>query len=438
MLKRFLQAREANVVVLFGLALVPLLGFVGASLDFGRVAAMRTAMQAALDSTALALSREAPNLSPTILQQKAQASFQAQFNHPEVQGITVTASYSSAGGSALTVSGSGTLKTDFLKLLGSGAVSFGSTATVRWGTTKLRVALALDNTGSMADNNKMTALKTATHQLLGTLKAAASAAGDVQVALVPFSKDVNVGTGNVNGSWIDWTDWNAANTTTTTNYVDLGGGKWCWGGWLWNGSTLTNVGSCSTTPNHSTWNGCITDRTQSYDTVNTVPATATPATLFPAEQYSSCPVPIMGQTYDWTALNDRVDQMTPNGNTNQGIGLAWAWQALTDGAPLNPPAITDPVNTQKVLLSDGLNTQNRWYTNQAQIDARQQTTRKNVKAAEIIMYTVQVNTSGDPTSTLLQNCASDPSKFFLLTSSNQIVAAFNQIGTSIAKLRVAN
>jgi len=55
---------------------------------------------------------------------------------------------------------------------------------------------------------------------------------------------------------------------------------------------------------------------------------------------------------------------------------------------------------------------------------------------------VQVNTGGDPTSTLLQNCASangvaDASKFFLLTSSNQIVATFNTIGTAISKLRVA-
>ena len=50
---------------------------------------------------------------------------------------------------------------------------------------------------------------------------------------------------------------------------------------------------------------------------------------------------------------------------------------------------------------------------------------------------MQVNTGGDPTSTLLQSCASDPGKFFLLTSSDQIVTTFNQIGTALSNLRLS-
>ncbi len=67
----------------------------------------------------------------------------------------------------------------------------------------------------------------------------------------------------------------------------------------------------------------------------------------------------------------------------------------------------------------------------------------NVKAAGITLYTMQVNTGGDPTSTLLQNCAGSPgkypdsSKFFLLTSSTQIVTTFNQIGTQLSNLYLA-
>ncbi|HXY89569.1 MAG TPA: hypothetical protein VEH75_02990 [Xanthobacteraceae bacterium] len=61
----------------------------------------------------------------------------------------------------------------------------------------------------------------------------------------------------------------------------------------------------------------------------------------------------------------------------------------------------------------------------------------NIKNAGIIIYTVQVNTDGSPTSTLLQNCATDSSKFFLLTSSNQIVTTFQQIGTQLANLHLS-
>jgi hypothetical protein len=60
-----------------------------------------------------------------------------------------------------------------------------------------------------------------------------------------------------------------------------------------------------------------------------------------------------------------------------------------------------------------------------------------VKAAGITLYTVQVNTGGDATSTMLKDCASDPGKFFLLTNAAQIVTTFGQIGTSLSKLRLA-
>ena len=102
-------------------------------------------------------------------------------------------------------------------------------------------------------------------------------------------------------------------------------------------------------------------------------------------------------------------------------------------------------NQYIILLSDGLNTQDRWYGSQLSIDTRQQMTCDNINAAKITLYTVQVNTSGDPTSTLLQKCAGtgdphkypDPDKFFLLTSSTQIITTFDQIGTQLSNLRVA-
>ncbi len=88
-------------------------------------------------------------------------------------------------------------------------------------------------------------------------------------------------------------------------------------------------------------------------------------------------------------------------------------------------------------MTDGLNTQDRWYSSASPIDNRQSITCNNIKNAGFTIYTVQVNTGGDPTSTLLQNCASDASKFFLLTSANEIITTFNTIGTSLQKLHLA-
>ncbi|MSO67728.1 MAG: hypothetical protein EXQ82_07940 [Pseudolabrys sp.] len=61
----------------------------------------------------------------------------------------------------------------------------------------------------------------------------------------------------------------------------------------------------------------------------------------------------------------------------------------------------------------------------------------NIKAAGVTIYTIHVNTGGDPMSTLLQNCASDTNKFWQVTSSSGLGSVFSAIGTNLAQLRVA-
>jgi len=159
-----------------------------------------------------------------------------------------------------------------------------------------------------------------------------------------------------------------------------------------------------------------------------------------------CPVALMAQTYDWTALNNKIDAMVAAGNTNQSIGLAWGWQSLTAGAPLNAPVKDTNYQYQDIiiLLTDGLNTQNRWSTNQSTIDTRQRTLCDNIKSAGVTIYSIQVDTDNEATSNVLQYCAgtrpqvADTGKFFLLTSPNQIITTFNQIGVGLSKLRLAN
>ena len=134
--------------------------------------------------------------------------------------------------------------------------------------------------------------------------------------------------------------------------------------------------------------------------------------------------------------------MSPDGGTNQAIGLQWGWQTLSLTGPFPAPA-KDPNYTYQqviILLSDGLNTQDRWYGNGSSwsvaVDNRQALLCNNVKAAGVTLYTIQVNTGGDPTSSILQSCASGPDKFFQLTSANQVISTFDAIGTTLSKLRL--
>jgi uncharacterized protein YegL len=69
---------------------------------------------------------------------------------------------------------------------------------------RLELALALDNTGSMASSNKMSEPKKATHTLLDTLKKAVKKDGDVKVAIIPFDTTVNISTSYKDEPWFDY------------------------------------------------------------------------------------------------------------------------------------------------------------------------------------------------------------------------------------------
>ena len=177
--------------------------------------------------------------------------------------------------------------------------------------------------------------------------------------------------------------------------------------------------------------------------VGTAQVSGNAATMFPAEQYDSCPVAMKGLSYDWSSMTTLVNNMSPNGTTNQTIGLVWAWMSLTGGGPFTVPTMDPNYKYQQtiVLMSDGLNTENRWDGNGSQVsaavDARMSLACTNAKNAGITVYTVHVNTGGDPTSLVLKNCATSPSYFFTVTSSGQLNTVFNQIGTQLSQLRIS-
>jgi Flp pilus assembly protein TadG len=596
--RRFAGATDGNTVITFALAFIPLMGLTGAAVDYSRANQLKTAMQAAADTTALMIAQNAGAQTSTAVQTSTDTYYRALFNNPAAQNLAVTGTYTSTNGATVVVSATATYRTAFMGIMGFATLPLAANSTASFGNTRLRVALVLDNTGSMASAGKMTALKnalnTATTGLLDMLRSAAVNDGDVYVSIIPFVKDVNVDPSNYNASWIYWDDaahtdnssWDAQNgscdigwgyntrssclshgscnlsgyssqsactaagtcsvsgqttqtgcnaagtcsmsqftsqgtctgtcslsaytspTTCTSNgtcslssytsqptctshgtctissqttqngctsahhctnsfytsknpcqnagYSWVAGvwtpGVWTWGSWTsatWTPATWTpGVWSGNWTPdNHSTWNGCVVDRgdpgapnSGNYDTNITAPTSTNTATMYAAEQYSSCPQAVMGLNYNWTAMKSLVTNMSPNGNTNQAIGLQLGWMSLFGGGPFTMPA-EDPNYTYQhviILLTDGLNTQDRWYTSQTSIDARQAMTCANAKAAGVTLYMIQVNTDGSPTSTLLRNCASDSSKFFLLTSSNQIITTFAQIGTALSQLRIAN
>ena len=117
--------------------------------------------------------------------------------------------------------------------------------------------------------------------------------------------------------------------------------------------------------------------------------------------------------------------------------------SLTGGGPFTVPAMDPTYQYQQIiiLMSDGLNTQNRWdgtgWSQSSEVDSRMALACRGAKDAGLTIYTIHVNTDGDPTSTVLRDCATDINKFFTVTSSSQLGTVFTTIGSNLAKLRIA-
>lgn len=131
------------------LVIIPVIAAVGCSVDYSRAVALRTAMQGALDSTALALAaHEGRDID------HAQQIFSTSFDHPEVQGVQVAGvADSSPGKISVSLTASGSFKTAFISIIGFNSLSL----KVKSKASKLRddsgCVLALDTTSSGAISN---------------------------------------------------------------------------------------------------------------------------------------------------------------------------------------------------------------------------------------------------------------------------------------------
>jgi len=422
----FRRAQGGNIAIIFGLSAIPVVGLMGAAVDYSRAYSAKSAMQGALDATGLTLSKEAQSLTKEKLDEKALKYFLANFNRPDATDVKIVPVFTDLnnGKYKLDISGTANVPTT-ISGLWQDKMAIGSETQVIWGYKKLELALALDNTGSMASSGKMTQLKIAAKNLISTLQKAAKKDGDIKISIVPFNTDVNVGKANVSATWIKWDgsndSWNSLNGS-------------CSSSWYKTKSNCENAGYKWTVANHSNWNGCIWDRDQDYDVKNASPDTNIKATLFPAHQESNCPVEMLPLTTNWANMTSKIDSMSPKGNTNVTIGMALAFQTLSPWSPFNAAAPNTELDKVIILLTDGDNTENRFTTSAKSIDARTKLVCDNAKAANIKVYTIRVINGN---SSLLKQCATESSMYYDVQDAAQLNTVFTTIANSLASLRLS-
>ena len=250
-----------------------------------------------------------------------------------------------------------------------------------------------------------------------------------------------------NGCWEQTTSSGTVTVSSCTNHPG--------------GSCTCSSGKCTTKKwphtwvanSTSTWDGCVWDREKTpaassdYDESNTTPSSG--YTLFEAENMLYCAsASVTPLGYNWSTLTNQVNAMSPYGATNQAIGIAHGWQTITPGSPYGAPSVPSNTTRYIILLSDGQNTLDRWYGDgsterssaDANIDAREEATCDAAKSNGVIIYTIllDIPAGSESPSAPLSYCATDSSKYYVLTSTNAIVTTFNQIAQQITDVRVSH
>jgi Flp pilus assembly protein TadG len=150
LLVRFLRERKASVAPMLAFTTLPLLGLVGAAVDYSRVNSARTSMQAALDATVLMLAKATQNPNTQITEQ-AQTYVVGNLITSNLSDISATATATAiSGGIAVSGTATGTVSTLFMKALGFETLTITVKATALALSDGLGCVLALSPTASGA------------------------------------------------------------------------------------------------------------------------------------------------------------------------------------------------------------------------------------------------------------------------------------------------
>ncbi len=393
-MQSFWTDRKGGVIPIFVLALIPIFGAMGAAVDYSRAQLARTKMQIALDATGLFLSKLPAGTNQDTLMARATEFFYANYSESELVSIQLTVTPNVLPGK-LNLTANGIYQPLIVNIVGATSFPVGTATEVKWGIGKVEVALALDNTGSMA-GNKITQLKIAAHDLINVLKNSAQNPGDAKISIVPFGVQVKIDTAFRDVFWLKWDSASEKNN----------------------------------------WQGCVEDRNKNYDVSDALPVSTDNATKYPGTLSCGALAKIQPLTDNWTVLHAKVDQMIATGNTNIPVGLVWGWHTLSPTLPFTEGAAYGTQNLTKfvILLTDGDNTDNRWSDSTTTINQRTTMVCNNIKAAGIFIYTIRVINGN---ANLLQNCATSPSMYYDVQDAGQLSSVFNAIGSQIANLHLS-
>lgn len=408
----FLADRRGAVAILTALALIPMLLAIGGGIDFSRIMVMRSELQQAVDSAALAAmaavaksdssgwdadisagaqSGTAKRKDDTLLSTVAENYIEENFNRGRSLAVATTTTPDWVKGT-MTVDAKTSIPTYLLGIAGIHSIDIGATATAAVGPAgKLReIAIVFDTTFSMNfQGRKQAAIQAAKdfiHKVMNNPDGSPNPY--VRVALVPFNNYVNVG---------DKSFWNqtkiGVSWLTSTDDIIKNNPKSCWDAYKREIQTCTAVaktcaldgeeypctaqqcegtgefadvaaGCTPATKTTISWKGCVGSRDNSSDEkdladennkVSAVFSVACPATRIRYLIGNGNTYYKTENFYAWNlnaeqSLYQALDSLTFDQTTYIAPGLLWGWRVLSPEKPVAGWTGTDVTKSDTVGL----------------------------------------------------------------------------------------
>lgn len=201
MLASFLHARRGAVAVTYALAALPLLTAVGLAIDYRNIVVARVELQEALDSAILTAARSYSLASPAITESQREANARSAGEAIFEENLRGARALAEGQDIAFTFDPDTTIVTAqvnaralvlFAKLLGLDKVNVSAQAAAQGADQRrVEVVLALDNTGSMRNNNRMTLMRAAAQSFVDFLFDN-GLQDRIYVGVIPWTHSVNI------------------------------------------------------------------------------------------------------------------------------------------------------------------------------------------------------------------------------------------------------
>ncbi len=404
--------QRGSTVTLIAAAAVPLVAFVGLSVDTARGYLLKQRMGFALDGAVLAAAT-LPNASEDEVKAMGKKFFDANFPSGYMGIGTVTPTFTlSTDKTTVTGDVTADMPTALMSVVGLDTVDIGSNAAAQRQSKGLELVLALDNTGSMS-NADIRDLKDASEALLDVLYGDRETVDNLWVGLVPFDLRVNL-----------------------ANYPSI-------------------MGFTATNPNHV----CANQRS-GHETDDATPSTSPFDTEYNTEysleeEWGCQAAPALALTKERSTLDATLEEMDDLGGTRIDIAAAWAFRMISPkwkglwGDPDTPKPYDEPLMEKAVIImTDGENaphpirSPSHWkydpnVPSAATANARLTATCTAMKDKEIIVYTIQFNKTSTSLRNLLTNCATSPDHYYH-AASDELDDVFVEIANKLSNLRLLN